>query len=58
MRLGVTDCDCGCVRRLFHGSILAAEMRQVLKDKIGFRCCGGVATNKVNSHLNHCRQST
>lgn len=28
-------------------SILADEMRRKLRETLGFRCCGGISTNKV-----------
>ncbi|GLV39619.1 DNA polymerase iota [Carabus blaptoides fortunei] len=45
------ECECGCVVRLNIGSIIAAEMRQVIRDELGLTCCAGIAHNKLLAKL-------
>eukprot|EP00931_Biecheleriopsis_adriatica_P059272 TRINITY_DN35440_c0_g1_i1.p1 TRINITY_DN35440_c0_g1~~TRINITY_DN35440_c0_g1_i1.p1 ORF type:complete len:584 (+),score=155.31 TRINITY_DN35440_c0_g1_i1:79-1830(+) len=39
------------VRRLVAGAVVVAELRSEIKEKLGFSCSGGVATNKLLAKL-------
>lgn len=45
------ECECGCVVRLNIGSVIAAEMRQSIRDELGLTCCAGIAHNKLLAKL-------
>lgn len=45
------SCECGCVCRLNMGSVIAAEIRQCIRDEVGLTCCAGIAHNKLLAKL-------
>ena len=44
-------CPCGCTNRLREGSVIAQEMRNLLKSELEITSCAGVAHNKLMAKL-------
>jgi DNA polymerase iota len=40
-------CDCGCTERLTMGSVIAQEMRDLIKSDLNLTTCAGIAHNKL-----------
>ncbi|CAH1796183.1 unnamed protein product [Owenia fusiformis] len=47
----VSQCYCGCHKRLLIGSQIAAEIRKSLHQELGITCCAGIAHNKLLAKL-------
>ncbi|CAH1796184.1 unnamed protein product, partial [Owenia fusiformis] len=50
-KITVSQCYCGCHKRLLIGSQIAAEIRKSLHQELGITCCAGIAHNKLLAKL-------
>ncbi|XP_063701559.1 DNA polymerase iota [Culicoides brevitarsis] len=46
-----SECECGCHKRLYLGSVIAQELRKALFDDLGITSCAGIAHNKLLAKL-------